>query len=312
MTMKSRTGARVSKKAPQTPRSLSGLVKKLRQQPKPRQRIVDILAYAAVKHSHPARLAELTASERNARRRGHADDYNEALADSKAMTAHLADPDTPKSEKKKLDAESHAKMEKLLLAKIALTMDMLDIPETGTPEEDIFAIGMQCIGNVDTRFTPQKQDNADVGQSQKIALAQFFNAVLYDIKTEEILKGRYPDMQIEDEAVATPVLALANIYQSLFEIRMLGKKPTYRLKPDVFKNEHEAQHFENSLELVEAEFDLMNKKPETIKKMVKEGRALLDNKLSDSKNSLIGGLFKRTPGPKKHVEKEPKTKKPWI
>jgi hypothetical protein len=300
------------------PQSLAAIAREFRKQPNPRNRMIDVLAYAAVKTMDQAAASEQTPSEKAKHNSDLKTNYQNALTASKQIAANPPDETATPQQRAAYERDSNRLLEDLLLAKVAFTLDVLGIPPTGKPEEDIYNIGMNCIGHLDYRFAPSSEtllpneaeslffDKAEAEDSKaarqqayteahKIAVAQYFNTVLYDLKTEDVLGFNHPEL---DTDTAVPTLSAA--YHSLFVMRLVKKKPVYRVKRDIFKGEKRAADFIKSLEALEARLGLMAFTPESTTTLVSEGRLLLaHDKSSGAKINPIGFIQKLVGGKKR-------------
>lgn len=299
------------------PQSLAAIAREFRKQPAPRNRMLDVLAYAAIKSEDQLAASEQSAvekAEHNAKLRGN---YQSALAASKDIAANPPGEKSTARQRTAYERKSNRLLEQLLIAKVELTLDVLGIPPTGKPEEDIYNIGMNCIGHLDYRFAaPQdmpvpkeadtfffdkKIDPDDKAvreqakkNANKVAIAKYYNIALYDLKTEDVLRDLHPELDT-DSAVPT----LADAYQSLFVMKLVKKKPVYRVKRDVFKGEKRVKDIINSLEALEARLGLMTLTPEKTGSIVTEGRLLLaHNKPVGTKINPFGFMKKLVGGKK--------------
>lgn len=271
------------------PTSLAAIVEELRRHPKPPARVIDILAYAVVKTSHPLRRAQQSKEQRAAHRTELLHEYRRALAASKTRASPPLTSDHPAAEQADNEYRNHALMETLLVTKIAYTLEMLDIPASGNPETDIFNIGMNCIGNLDYRYASEKKlqisrerhGKQDTGGNQTIAIAKFFNMVLYDLKTEELLKHGHPEF---DNDLA--IINLAESYQSLFKKHIVrrtdkngktkSRKTVYRFIPGSITDATDGDFYSECFEMVEQELSLMTRSPAQILQLVEAGNAMLN------------------------------------
>lgn len=293
------------------PQSLAAIAQRVRKQPNPRTRVIDVLAYAAIKTMDLVYASDQTSSEKSDHNAILKSNYRNALIASKEIAANPPSDEATAQQHTAYGQQSNRLLEDLLLAKIALTLNVLGISPTGKPDEDIYNIGMNCIGHLDYRFaapgdTPSqneahaylfdnaKNDEASQAGHQattdahKIAIAQYFNMVMYDLKTEDVLRFNHPELE-SDSAVA----ALAAAYQSLFVLKLVKKKPVYRVKRDIFKGEKRAADIAKSLEALEANLGLMQLTTETTGLYVIEGRLLLaHDKSLGSKINPLGFIHK--------------------
>jgi hypothetical protein len=289
------------------PTSLAAIVADLRRQPKPPARMVDILAYAVVKTSHPLRRAQQSKEQRTERRNHLLHEYRQALAASKANASPPLASDQPPADKADNEYRNQALMETLLLAKIAYTLEALDIPASGNLETDIFNIGMNCIGNLDYRYPAEKnlqngRDHRtpdDISENQTVAIAKFFNMVLYDLKTEELLRHEHPELD-DDRAV----IILAETYQSLFKKHIVRSKDedgktksrqtVYRFVSGILSDNVDGNFYPDCFELVEQQLSLMTRSPTQIQKLVETGNAMLnqDAQITPYKTGPLTSLFR--------------------
>ncbi|NNC36870.1 MAG: hypothetical protein HKO02_05410 [Hyphomonadaceae bacterium] len=299
------------------PQSLAAIAREFRKQPVPRNRMLDVLAYAAIKSEDQLAASEQTALQKAKNNARLKENYQNALAASKEIADKPPAEKSTARQRAAYERKSNRLLEKLLRAKIDLTLDVLGIPPTGKPEEDIYNIGMNCIGHLDYRFTaavdaPIAKDadafffdkkidpeNAAAREqakidAHKIAVAKYYNMVLYDLKTEDVLRDLHPELDT-DSAVPT----LAEAYQSLFVMKLVKKKPVYRVKRNIFKGEKRVSDIIKSLEALEQRLGLMNLTPERTGTYVTEGRLLLaHNKPTTSKINPFGFMKKLVSGKK--------------
>ena len=310
-----------SKKSPRTkrkgPQSLAAIAREFRKQPIARNRMIDVLAYAAIKTIENAAASEQTAHQKSENNAVLKVNYQKALAASKEIAAN---PPTEKATARQrgiYERKSNRALEALLLAKVALTLDVLGISPTGKPEEDIYNIGMNCIGHLDYRFAapgdmaqpheadpfffdkPVNEDTIEARETakqnaHKIAVAQYFNMVLYDLKTEDVLRTNHPELDTDN---AVP--ALMTTYQSMFTMKLVKKKPVYRIKRQIFKGEKRATDFINSLEALEQSLGLMTLSPEATNTLVTQGRLLLAHDKPAANKINPFGFMKKLVGGKK-------------